>query len=212
MSLKPATRLWPRATTLESYLKVSRLRLSTFGTNQTTVICLVFFVINLLICPDFFEVYDHSITAVNSYAGGPYQQAISGLSNLNNDWYDGKAYQTYAFDYTPGAKGHITWMVGDQPMWTIDSKALGPNGNVGQRVMPEEPMAIVLNFGMSDSFSSINLTGISTLLPATMRVDYIRIYQDDDNPIMTCDPPGYPTTSYIKNHPEPYANNNLTKW
>ncbi|KAK8247435.1 beta-glucan synthesis-associated protein SKN1 [Phyllosticta capitalensis] len=161
---------------------------------------------------DFFEVYDHSITAVNSYAGGPYQQAISGLSNLNNDWYDGKAYQTYAFDYTPGAKGHITWMVGDQPMWTIDSKALGPNGNVGQRVMPEEPMAIVLNFGMSDSFSSINLTGISTLLPATMRVDYIRIYQDDDNPIMTCDPPGYPTTSYIKNHPEPYANNNLTKW
>ncbi|KAK8170861.1 beta-glucan synthesis-associated protein-domain-containing protein [Phyllosticta citrichinensis] len=161
---------------------------------------------------DFFEVYDHSITSVNAYAGGPYQQAISGLSNLNNDWYDGNAYQTYAFDYTPGAKGHITWLVGDQPMWTLDGRALGPNGNVGQRVMPEEPMAIVVNFGMSDSFSAINLTGIATTLPATMRIDYIRIYQDDDNPIMTCDPPGYPTTSYIKNHPEPYANYNLTRW
>ncbi|KAF2141402.1 glycoside hydrolase family 16 protein [Aplosporella prunicola CBS 121167] len=161
---------------------------------------------------DFMEVYDHSITSINSYAGGPYQQAISGLTNLNNDWYDGKAYQKYAFDYTPGSDGHITWFVGDAATWTLDARAVAKNGNIAQRVIPEEPMSIIINFGMSDSFSAINLTGITSTLPATMRLDYIRIYQDEDNPIMTCDPPGYPTTGYIKNHPEPYANINLTQW
>ncbi|OMP85428.1 Beta-glucan synthesis-associated protein KRE6 [Diplodia seriata] len=161
---------------------------------------------------DFFEVYDHSITEINSYAGGPYQQAISGLSNLNNDWYDGNAYQKYAFDYTPGDSGFVTWFVGDEPMWTLDARAIGPNGNVAQRVIPEEPMSLIINFGMSDSFSAINLTGIASTLPATMRIDYIRIYQDEDNELMTCDPPGYPTTDYIASHPEPYSNINLTRW
>ncbi|GME31982.1 glycoside hydrolase family 16 protein [Neofusicoccum parvum] len=141
---------------------------------------------------DFFEVYDHSVTTINPYAGGPYQQAISGLSNLNNDWYDGNAYQTYAFDYTPGDDGFITWHVGDEPMWTLDARAIGPNGNVAQRVIPQEPMSLIINFGMSDSFSTINLTGIASTLPATMRIDYIRIYQDEDS--------------------EPYANINLTRW
>ncbi|KAF2089939.1 glycoside hydrolase family 16 protein [Saccharata proteae CBS 121410] len=161
---------------------------------------------------DFAEVYDHSITQINSYAGGPYQQAISGVTNLNNDWYNGNAYQKYAFEYDPGAEGHVTWFVGDDPTWTLDAKAIGPNGNIAQRVIPEEPMAIVVNFGMSNSFSTINMTGIASTLPATMRLDYIRIYQDDDNPLMTCDPPNYPTTEYIANHPGPYANTNLTRW
>ena len=149
---------------------------------------------------------------MNSYQGGPFQQAISGLTNLNNDWYDGKGYQKYAFEYEPGADGYITWHVGDVETWTLDGRAIGPNGNVGQRVIPEEPMALVVNFGMSNGFSAINLTGIGSTLPATMRLDYIRIYQDEGNEIMSCDPPGYPTTSYIVNHPEPYSNPNLTSW
>lgn len=166
----------------------------------------------LLIIADFFEVYDHSTTTINPYAGGPYQQAISGLANLNNDWYDGNAYQKYAFDYTPGEEGYVTWFVGDDPTWTLDARAIGPNGNIAQRTIPEEPMAIIVNFGMSDSFSAINTTGIASTLPATMRLDYIRIYQDEDSEMMTCDPPNYPTTEYIAQHPEPYANVNLTRW
>ena len=149
---------------------------------------------------------------MNSYRGGPYQQAVSGLTNLNNNWYDGKQYQKYAFDYTPGGDGTITWYVGDAKTWTMDARAMGPNGNVGQRVVPEEPLAVVANFGMSNSFAFINLDGIAKTLPATMRIDYIRIYQDEDNQIVTCDPPGYATTDYIRKHPEPYANPNLTHW
>ncbi|KAJ9651911.1 beta-glucan synthesis-associated protein [Neophaeococcomyces mojaviensis] len=163
---------------------------------------------------EFTEVYDNSITAVNLYRGGPYQQAVSALTNLNNKWYDGQEYQTYAFEYTPGASGDVTWFVGDQATWRVTGQSLGPNGNVGQRVLPEEPMSIIMNFGMSDGFSAINFTGLAPLLPAKMRFDYLRIYQDpnDDNMVMSCDPPGYETTSYINAHKSVYYNQNITSW
>lgn len=161
---------------------------------------------------EFIEVYDHSITEMNSYQGGPFQEAVSGLTNLNNDWYDGKAYAKYAFDYKLGDNGWITWHVGDDETWTMDARSVGPNGNVGKRTIPEEPLSVIFNFGMSNSFAYINLDGIAKQLPATMRIDYIRIYQDEGKELMTCDPPGYETTDYIKKHPEPYANPNLTHW
>jgi beta-glucan synthesis-associated protein KRE6 len=149
---------------------------------------------------------------MNSYQGGVYQQAVSGVTNLNNNWYDGKQYQTYAFEYEPGSDGYVTWYVGEDATWTLDSRAVRPNGNIGQRTIPEEPMAIVANFGMSSSFAQLNMTGLGALMPATMRIDYIRIYQDEGDSLITCDPPDFPTTDYIKAHPEPYNNPNLTSW
>jgi beta-glucanase (GH16 family) len=152
---------------------------------------------------EYLAVYDHAITGMNVYRGGPYQQAISGVSWLNNDWYDGKAYQTYGFEYNPGSSGDITWFVGDDYTFKIDHRALRPNGNIGQRVMPQEPMSVVMNFGMSNSFATVFLANLAQLMPATMRFDYLRIYQDPDNVMVTCDPPDYPTTEFIANHPEP---------
>lgn len=161
---------------------------------------------------DFIEIYDSSITLLNSYQGGVFQQALSGLTNLNNDWYDGKSYQTYNFQYTPGDQGKIVWSVGDIPSWSLDARAIGPNGNVGQRVIPTEPMALILNFGMSNGFAPVDLPELGPLFPATMRFDYVRIYQDPDSVSVTCDPPGYETTSYIRNHIEAYTNPNITLW
>ena len=161
---------------------------------------------------DFIEVYDDSISLLNSYQGAPFQQALSGLTNLNNDWYDGKAYATYNFYYTPGPKGRVTWAVADVEAWTLDARAIGPNGNVGQRVIPMEPMALVLNFGMSTGFSNVDLPGIKGTLPATMRFDYVRIYQDSSSSSITCDPDGYETTEYIANHLNAYTNPNITRW
>lgn len=161
---------------------------------------------------DYLEVYDTSITSMNAYKGGPFQQAISGLTNLNTDWYNGKQYQTYSFEYKTGKSGFITWYVGEDKTWTFEAPSTRPNGNIGTRVIPEEPMAIIANFGMSNSFAAIDLAEIAKDLPAVMRIDYIRIYQPEDNQIMTCDPEGYPTTPYIDRHPEPFANPNLTDW
>lgn len=163
---------------------------------------------------DFVEIYDHGLTTMNSYCGGVYQQAISGVTNLNNKWYDAgdKQFQKYGFDYTPGATGKVTWNVGDRATWTLDARAMGPNGNIGQRVVPEEPMSIIINFGMSNGFAALNMTGLGLLMPATMKIDYLRVYQDQNNPLVTCDPPGYPTTEYIQQHPVPYNNPNMTHW
>ena len=150
---------------------------------------------------------------MNSYRGGPYQQALSGVSNLNNHWYNGNAYQTYAFEYTPGADGHINWFVGDEKTWKMDGRSVRPNGNIGQRIIPAEPMALVMNFGMSNSFAMLNFTGLGPLMPATMRFDYVRIYQDAASTgSVTCDPPGMETTSYIANHLDAYSNPNKTLW
>ena len=148
---------------------------------------------------------------MNSYQGGVYQQALSTVTNLNNDWYDGKAYQSYAFEYAPGSDGYVSWYIGDTPTWKVTANAVGPNGNIGQRVMPQEPLAVVANFGLSEGFAELNWTGLATLMPATMRIDYIRIYQGEGDEF-TCDPIGYPTTKYISDHPGPYNNQNLTRW
>lgn len=150
---------------------------------------------------------------MNAYKGGPYQQAFSGLTNLNNDWYDGKAYQRYAFEYQTGENGFITWYVGKSQTWTLQAQSLGPNGNIGQRTIPEEPMAIIANLGMSSSFAAINYKELEKMFPAIMRIDYIRIYQDEDGDgELTCDPKGYPTTEYIRKHPSAYNNPNFTDW
>ncbi|KAJ9623452.1 beta-glucan synthesis-associated protein [Taxawa tesnikishii (nom. ined.)] len=160
---------------------------------------------------EFIEVYDRSVSSMNAYQGGVYQQALSTVTNLNNDWYDGKAYQTYAFEYEPGSDGYVSWFVGDTKTWKVTGDAVGPNGNIGQRVIPHEPMALIINFGMSSGFAALNLTGLAPLMPATMRLDYIRIYQDGDGE-MTCDPKGYETTQYIAEHMTAYTNPNLTQW
>ncbi|RDW90445.1 SKN1/KRE6 family beta-glucan synthesis-associated protein [Aspergillus mulundensis] len=158
---------------------------------------------------DYTAVYDQNVTQINSYRGGPYQQAMSGLTNLNNDWYNGKAYQTYAFEYTPGIQGSVTWFVGPEKTWTLDGRAIGPNGNVGQRVIPLEPLAVVMNLGMAWNFAPID-DDIKKQIPAYMRFDYIRIYQDPDEVSVTCDPPGWETTGYIEEHPRAYTNYNKT--
>lgn len=158
------------------------------------------------------EIYNDEITSLNTYQGGPFQEALSGLTNLNNNWYDGKDYSVYNFYYIPGASGSVIWTVGDEPVWKLDARAIGPNGNVGQRVIPQEPMAVVMNFGMSTGFSAINLTGITNTLPATMRFDYVRIYQNPSDTSITCDPPDYPTTEYISQHMDAYTNPNKTRW
>lgn len=69
-----------------------------------------------------------------------------------------------------------------------------------------------MNFGMSNGFAPVNLPGLDKLLPAVMRFDYVRIYQNPDSQSVTCDPPGYETTSYIRNHKPAYTNPNLTHW
>lgn len=184
--------------------------------------------------PDYDQVavYHPEHTLMNSYRGGFFQQAISGMTVLNNSWYDGKDYQTYGFEYEPGSEGMIEWNVGTPKTWKMTALATGPNGNIGQRPIPQEPMSIIINCGMSSSFAFVDLAQIDSMMPATMRIDWyvfpflvvvinlltrfcrVRVWQDEDceDCSVTCDPPDYPTTEYIKEHKVAYDNVNLTSW
>ncbi|KAL0638169.1 beta-glucan synthesis-associated protein [Maublancomyces gigas] len=97
---------------------------------------------------EFLTISSPKITRMNDYTGGPFQQAISSVTTLNNDWYGGKQFQKYAFEYTPGkAAGAIAWFVGDEETFRMTGDAIGPNGNISQRDISREPMSIVLNLG-----------------------------------------------------------------
>lgn len=158
---------------------------------------------------DFLQIPNYNTTQMNSYCGGPFQQAVSGTTLLNNNWYDGEEYQKYAFEYIPGtSKGKIAWFVGEDQTFMMDGRAIGRNGNVAARQVSEEPMSLILNLGISGSWSEIRWPQLA--FPTVMHVDYVRIYQKPGEEMVTCDPPGYPTTEYIKNHPKAYRNANLT--
>ncbi|CAB16237.1 Glucosidase [Schizosaccharomyces pombe] len=163
---------------------------------------------------DYLAVYNDSITHMNSYVGGPFQQALSGITTLNNTWYGGNAFQIYGFDYKPGegTNGYVSWFVGPNYTWSMLGSAVGQNGNVGPRQISEEPMSIIFNLGISNNWAYYYFRDLS--FPAVMYIDYIRIYQDPDdtNSHIGCDPPGYPTTKYIEEHPLAYKNPNATTW
>ena len=63
---------------------------------------------------------------------------------------------------------------------------------------------------MSPGFVPIDFKHLK--FPATMRVDYIRVYQDPNEKNIGCDPKDFPTQDYINTYIEAYKNPNLTTW
>ena len=52
-----------------------------------------------------------------------------------------------------------------------------------------------MNLGMSKNFGTVDFEHL--MFPSTLRVDYIRVYQDPDNINIGCDPDDFPTEAYI---------------
>jgi hypothetical protein len=131
----------------------------------------------------------------------------------------GDKFTTLGFEYwsDPGNRqdGFITWQVDGQQTSTLYAPAIGPDQGtggtgVGQRLIPEEPMAIVLNLGISRNWQNIDLSTL--IFPAEYKIDYIRVYQRKGQENTGCSPMNYPTKDYINNHMEAYTNPNLTSW
>ncbi|GAA6003892.1 hypothetical protein JCM10207_006455 [Rhodosporidiobolus poonsookiae] len=163
------------------------------------------------------KIYNSSKTEINGYKGGIYQQATSGLSVTDPRAYErsGAQYSTYGFEYDPtpsSGEAYITWTSDGAPDWTLYASAVGPNSNtqVGQRLISREPMSIVLNLGISDAFQTIDYANLE--FPVVMKIDYVRIYQQEGRENMGCDPKDFPTAKYIEDHINAYTNPNLTTW
>lgn len=45
-----------------------------------------------------------------------------------------------------------------KPTWTVREGAVGPNAavDIGQRLIPNEPMYMIMNFGMSPGFGEVD--------------------------------------------------------
>ena len=91
-------------------------------------------------------VYESSQTILNTYKGGPYQQALSALTFTEPQNYNNNGYATYGYEWwsDPNDRdsGYITWYANGQPSWTVTSASIGPDSitQVSQRLIPEEPM------------------------------------------------------------------------
>ncbi|KAI0002450.1 concanavalin A-like lectin/glucanase [Russula compacta] len=164
-------------------------------------------------------VYNTTVSRPNSHRY--VQQAVSGLTDLPSDIFEGsgQVFHTFGFEYlaSPQARseGFITWQMDNTRTIRMGAGAVGPGqgpdgSGVSQRLISEEPMSIVLNLGLSQNWQGIDLTTMT--FPSEMLVDYVRVYQREDLVNIGCDPVDYPTAQYIQNHYEAYSNPQLKYW
>lgn len=170
---------------------------------------------------DYITIYNDTTTEINSYVGGPLQEAVSSVAlNPARGFQKTEGeYIRYGVQYDPDwdadGGGSVTWYIDGQPTWTAKGTAIGPSAemDIGQRTVPTEPMYIIMNLGMSTSFQPtyFGTNDNDMVFPALYRVDYVRVYQKDGSTDrISCDPSDHPTADYITNHPELYQNPNLT--
>lgn len=158
---------------------------------------------------------DGDISILNGYKGAAFQQASSVVTETNQQAYEltGGQFSIYGFQYKPGFEGaYISWVSDGKLAWTLQQAGFAADSRVeiGPRPVPQEPMYIIANLGMSTNFGFVDLEHLT--FPTIMKVDWIRVYQDPDNINIGCDPPDFPTKAYIDNYIEAYTNPNLTTW
>ncbi|KAJ7805406.1 glycoside hydrolase family 16 protein [Mycena olivaceomarginata] len=158
---------------------------------------------------------DLTVSHLNSYAGSVYQQATSVVTNTNQSCYQltGGCYSVHGFEYVPGYdNAYITWITNNEVTWTLSAAGMGADLETGisARPIPEEPMYILANLGISKAFGYVDVENLS--FPATMRIDWVRVYQHPDKINIGCDPPERPTSAYIDTYIEAYTNPLLTTW
>ncbi|KAH8792942.1 beta-glucan synthesis-associated protein [Flagelloscypha sp. PMI_526] len=164
------------------------------------------------------NINDLTVSKGNPYKGGILQQATSVVSKTNQDCYDQSGtgcFTVIGVEYKPGFdNAYITWLNDNKVTWTIQSSALAadPLVQIKARPISQEPMYIIANLGISNGFQTVDLANLK--FPTTMRIDWIRVYQPEDEVNIGCNPKDFPTASYIEDpdHINAYMNPNYTTW
>jgi len=165
---------------------------------------------------DNMKIVDLSISAYNAYSGAVNQQATSVVTQIDQGCYEGEqgCFSVYGFEYVPGFDGaYISWIADGKLAWTLEQAGMAadPRVEIGSRPIPQEPMYLIANLGMSLNFGGkVDLNHLP--FPATMRIDYVRVYQMSDQKNVGCDPKDFPTQAYINRYIDAYTNPNLTTW
>ncbi|KAF7315039.1 Glycoside hydrolase family 16 protein [Mycena indigotica] len=151
-----------------------------------------------------------SLSELNTYIGGAYQQATSVVTTVDQNCYELRdgCYSIYGFEYKPGfGDAYITWVSDNKIAWTLNAAGMAadPQVEIGPRAVPQEPMYILANLGMSRNFGAVDLDQLT--FPTTLSIDYVRVYQYPDQINIGCDPPNFPTQDYINTYIEAYTSN-----
>lgn len=91
-------------------------------------------------------IFDDSITALNSYKGGVWQQAVSATTYFDKTYYNDQGYGTYAVEWysNPDSRddGYIEWVSDGSPSWKITAASIAADTTVeiSDRLISEEPM------------------------------------------------------------------------
>ncbi|WFD41641.1 hypothetical protein MPSI1_000272 [Malassezia psittaci] len=173
-----------------------------------------------------YHIYDTDLTARNTWSGGVTQEAMSSTTRIDDNSFENATtpnYNIVGMEYEPDwnntGSGYITFYANGVPSWTINEGALTANtaAEIGKRVVSKEPMSIIMNLGIASGFQYVTdfnggTQGVN--FPATMKFDYIRVYQKQGTPDSrrSCSPSDHPTSDYISRHQDLYMNNNLTKY
>ncbi|EIW86864.1 glycoside hydrolase family 16 protein [Coniophora puteana RWD-64-598 SS2] len=157
------------------------------------------------------------LTQQNSYTGGVFQQAVSGVTKANGSCFTQETgcFAEYGIEYKPGYSNdsaYISWIANSQVAWTLEAAGMAadPLTEINDRPIMGEPMYIIANLAMSENFVTVDYDNL--VFPATMRIDWVRVYQPKGATNVGCDPEDYPTAAYIAQYPEAYNNPNLTTW
>ncbi|PVV00886.1 hypothetical protein BB560_004715 [Smittium megazygosporum] len=151
-------------------------------------------------------------TRKNDYLGDDIQQAVSALHFISPEVSGGRKFQVFGVEYETGPNGYIRWYSENKPVWFLGNSAIGGNkySKISQREIPREPMYIIMNLSLSKRFGVVEWERLK--FPATLYIDYVRVYQQPNKIRISCDPDDRPTRDYILNHPRAYFNVNYTKW
>lgn len=175
-----------------------------------------------------FKIFNEDVTKPNTYLGGVFQQCVSCLSYTHDSIYhdnqvegrptaDGSSEPfgvfgfEYVADYEHRKDGYVTWVNQGKQSWWMNYDTVQPNKKVGvgQRLIAEEPMALIFNLGMSNNFQNVDFRNMN--FPNYMRIDYIRVWQKESG-LVGCDPDDRPTAAYIDKYKDIYNNPNYTTW
>lgn len=159
-------------------------------------------------------------TERNAYRGSSLQQSVSCITNVSDSTMaeGGGGFGVFGFEYyadpvDPG-QSYVAWVADGERSHTVRGTAVGPDLSVevGQRLVAAEPMHIIFNLAVSESFQTVQLDRMT--FPSEMLIDYVRVYQRKGSPesAVGCDPPEYPTSKYIQDHIDAYMNPNVSFW
>ena len=165
--------------------------------------------------------------------GKPYMEDSISANTVLSDSHFTKPH-TYRLEWQPGPTGYIHWYLNSVYIFGIEGSALQ---NATGAMIPEEPSYLILNtavshvWGFPEPCDGIGKPTCSACwecydctnpdcqcslpeamrgcknLPAVMKIDYIRLYQDLSDPLHSvgCSPVKYPTSDYIASYAESFA-------